>query len=135
LINQGILLDDIAQLKAECVWGESDFRPYQIQLSESKALLVKTQSELCHIQSQLSHAQSQLAHTQSELAHTQSELAHAQSELAHAQSELAHAQSELSQTQALLRHSENKVKELFSSTSWRLASPLRRLKSLITGGK
>jgi hypothetical protein len=107
LINQGILLDDIAQLRSECVWGESDFRPYQIQLNEAKDHLNKVYSELSQ----------------------------AQSELSQAQSELSQAQSGLSHTQALLRQSENKVNDLFSSSSWRLASPLRRIKSLLIGVK
>jgi hypothetical protein len=135
LINQGILLDEIAQLKSECSWGESDFRPYQIQRNESKELLIKTQSELFQTQSQLSHLQSQLALTQSELSLTQSELSLTQSELSLAQSQLSLTKSELSQTQALLRQSENKIRELFSSSSWKLASPLRHLKSLISGGR
>ena len=107
LINQGILLDDIAQLKAECVWGESDFRPYQIQLNESKELMIKTQSELSQTQSVLSQTQSELSQTQSALL----------------------------QTQALLRQSEKKVSELFSSLSWRLSSPIRSLKSMILRGR
>jgi hypothetical protein len=128
LINQGILLDEIAQLKAECVWGESDFRPYKIQLNEAKNLLNKTHSELSQLKSQLSHTESQLSHYQSELSNTQSRLSHTQSQLSQTHSNLLHAQ-------AYLEQSENKVKELYSSSSWKFAAPLRRIKSLITGVK
>ena len=54
LISQGLLLDDIAQLRSECVWGASDFRPYQIQLNEAKGHLNKVYSELSQAQSGLS---------------------------------------------------------------------------------
>jgi hypothetical protein len=104
LISRGTLLDEIAQLKAECAWGESDFRPYSIQLQEKKDLLNKVQSELSQ----------------------------AQSELSQAQSELSQAQSELSQAlESVMKH-EIQIKELRSSASWRLTSPLRRLKRLLS---
>jgi len=112
LINRGILLDEIAQLKAACAWGESDFRPYPIQLLEKKNLLNKSESELAQTQSILSETQSELAQTQSEL---------------------ARAHTDLSQAQTSIKQFENQAIELMSSSSWRLTSPLRRLKSLLAG--